>query len=223
MAQVLQSVKETACTTHEMQQLAQRDMDWSEFNRAVSKYQLPHPQCSFALSSHNTATTGYRASTRRPHMARTLSSKARSAGYAIHRQSSGSQLPVSAMYEGRQQAQICVEVQAECSSNRLNSANGHASSIVQPYLHAHTGGLAHTFGSRPRDQSRATANLVNNMREARNEPCQPKATSWIVAKSALWPAAAIAASGLTVRQQALAQQPQQLSTQAVHFGLTTKV
>ena len=169
MTQVMQSAKETACSTHEMQQLAQGDMDWSEFNRAVSKYQLPHPQTSLAQSSASTTTAGCRSTTRRHHMARTLSSKARSAGYAVHRQSSDSHLPVSAMYQGRQQAQICAEVQAESSSNRLNNTHDHASSVVQPYLLAHTGGLAHSYGCRSRDH-RVTADLVNSMREAKIEP-----------------------------------------------------
>lgn len=142
-------------------------------------------------------------------MARTVSSKARSAGLTVHRCTYDSQIPVSAMYEGKQQAQISAAVEAECSSVRVNSMYQYTVSSVQPYLRAHTGGLAYTYGDKPCDQLRMTADLINSMREASSMPLVPKATSWIVAKSNLWPAsAADSTSGLTAQKQAIAHQSQ---------------
>lgn len=146
---------------------------------------------------------------RKPYMARTVSSKARSAGN-LQRRTCDSALPVSAMYQGRQQAQMWAEIDEE-GCNLRSSSDSHlqgptSSSNAQPYLHAYTGGLAHTYGSRLRDQPRIAADLVNSMREGASSPRAPKVTSQIVAKSRLWPVAA-AEGHLTVRRQASAYVP----------------
>lgn len=209
LAQVLHSGTERACNTRTLQCLAQTDLDWSEFKQTVPKYQLPHVQSSFALSAEHDSTNDYRLDVRKPYMARTVSSKARSAGHLFDECTHDSQIPVSAMYQRKQQAQINAAVEAECSSVRVNSMYQHTVSIVQPYLHAHTRGLAYTYGDRPRDQLRMTADLINSMREASSMSPVPKATSWIVAKSNLWPAsAADSTSGLTAQKQGIAHQSQ---------------
>lgn len=204
----MQHVQLTTSSTLELQHQAQTNLDWSEFKSAVPKYQLPQLDLSFAASRGTASCKSHRSDMHKSYMARTVSSKARSAGYSMRQSFADSQvLPVSTMYQDRQEAQMWAEVDAEacnlCSSHVSHSQEHVVISNVQPYLRGHTGGLAHTYGSRLRDRPELTADLINSMREASSLPRTPKAMSWIVAKSQLWPASA-ADGCLTARRQACA-------------------
>ena len=218
----MRSVEEMACSTKQLQQLAQAEMDWTEFKAAVAKFDLPMIEPSSTLDADRRAATATACqhSIHQPFMARTVSSKAHSVAAAARRQSSDAHLPVSTLYERRQRAQIWAQPAPVAGSAEEGNRNRQPCSLVQPYMRAHTGGLAHTYGSRSRDQPKGTAALINAMREASTSSKPPKATSRLVAHSRQRPATrAAVGSGCTVRQQGLADEAtQQYRQRSVAFS-----
>lgn len=205
-------VEDIACRTRQSHVLAQADMDWSEFKAAVTQFQLPSIQPSSASDADHRAATVCQHSGRRPFMARTVSSKAHSVADAARRQSSDNTVLISAMYQSQQRAQIWARPATTAVTHQSKSVVDQPCSKVPPYMRAHTGGLALTYGNRCRDQAKVTATLINAMREASTLPKPPKTSSCLVTQSRKLPgssAALVARSGRRVRMQVAAGQADQ--------------